>query len=173
MTANKPMRPLMEHLFVVRHGSYDKDGRLDHRGREQIVELSNVVKEILGKGRIQMLSSSADRARESAETLASELGVKNVETFDYLWSGKNSPWRRPYGDMNAIHLLVTQRRYLSETLFLVTHTEVSRDYPEYFTRQEFGRDARFDELFTGEAHYLNVSAMEWKTLPRGTLTCAI
>ena len=163
----------MEHFFLVRHGSYDKNRHLDHRGREQIAELSRVVREILGKGRIQILSSSADRARESAETLASEIGAAKIETFDYLWSGKDSPWRRPYGDMDAIHLLVTQRRYLSETLVLVTHTEVSMGYPEYFTRQEYGRDARFDELFTGEAHYLNVSAMEWKRLPDGTLTCVI
>jgi len=168
------MRPAMEHLFLVRHGSYDKDRRLDDRGRKQIVELSSMVREILGKDdRIQILSSPADRARESAETLASELGVTKVETFDYLWSGRDSPWRRPYGDMDAIHLLVTQRRYLSEALILVTHTEASMDYPEHLTRQEFGRDARFDELLTGEAHYLNVSAMEWKRLPEGTLTCVI
>ena len=174
MIAKKPPQSTMKHLFLARHGSYNTERRLNDKGRKQMAELGGVVREIIGEGGlIQILSSSADRASEGAETLASELGVTEVETFDYLWSGRDSSWRMPYGDMTAIHLLVTQRRYFSETLVLVTHSEVSSEYPEYFTKKEFGRAARFDELDTGEAYYLNVLAKEWKRLPDGTLTCAI
>jgi hypothetical protein len=71
----------------------------------------------------------------------------------------------PYGDLPAVHKLVSERRKHAKNLVLVTHLEISNEYPRYFTKKEFGISLRFDELPRGHAYFLDLSTRIWGALP--------
>jgi len=117
---------------------------------------------------VQILSSSSDRGRESAEILASVLEIEDIETFDYLWSGGDSPLK-PAGDIPKVHKLVSERREQATGIIIVTHSEITDNYPKHFTKQEFGKFLYFDKIPRGEAYSLDLKAKEWKLLPSGII----
>jgi len=156
---------------------------LTDESRQQMEELGGVIKGILGASMpVQIISSTQGRAKESAEALSSKLGSSKVEAFDYLWSGENTPWHPPwrpqgdsflisrelypelcnyFGDMPKIHELVSERRNEAEALVIVTHFEIASEYPEYFMKQEFGKDVDFKNIIRGEALCLNIPERKW------------
>jgi len=157
----------MKYLFVARHGQYLNDDRLSDTGKKQMKVLAESMKPILGDGNhTQILSSSAERAYESAEILAEELNVDVLQKFAFLWAGSDSEWKEnKYGDSEKIHELVTERRSISDALILVSHLEVTEDYPAFFNVIEYEDSEMWGGIPKGEAVYLDLAKREWTRLP--------
>lgn len=103
----------VSHLFVVRHGPA-KDGHLSEKGREEILQLSENI-ESLGKGILTtgnaiVAFSLADRARESALTLATSLGLETI-------------LKPSLGDENGMDY------YGQESRIVDDFTSIARSYP--------------------------------------------
>ena len=75
----------MKHLFIARHGDYSegKDGiyRLNNSGRLQMEILGKDIKRILNNGSAKIISSTAPRALDSSDVLASQLALLDLNKF--------------------------------------------------------------------------------------------
>ncbi|MBW3000096.1 histidine phosphatase family protein [Candidatus Woesearchaeota archaeon] len=158
---------MMKHLFVARHGDYGFDDRLTGHGRQQFENLSKVVKHILNGATAYIISSTAPRALDSAEILVVELGLpKEFEKTPYLWSATDAPLEEGYDDdLGKLMGLVNERRDKADSLIMVTHLEVVRDFPTYFFNAEFGGDEYLIEPHKGEAVHINLEARTHQLLP--------
>ncbi|MDR0860565.1 MAG: histidine phosphatase family protein [Candidatus Peribacteria bacterium] len=91
-------------IIIVRHGAYGSDDRLSEVGKEQIVALATKLKKafsskpqwfdesaILGETTL-LFSSTAPRAKDSAEVLQKELGLSSLSLDENLWSDKKHPF---------------------------------------------------------------------------------
>lgn len=136
----------MKKLIVVRHGDCDRrDDQLNDLGRDQISRLAGKLKPIIDGGTVLILSSTAARARESAEILAKSFGV-TFEEHQILLSGGG---RRE--DLLGALALVRARMDLADVLILVTHMEYADRFPEYFAKEVLGVSISFPEVERGEA----------------------
>lgn len=122
----------MRHLIVVRHGQYGYDERLNERGRTQICALAEKLKPFMDGSTVCILTSTADRARESAEILGSSFGI-GFEEHEILWSEECHP-----EDLPGTLELVRSRKDKADVLILVTHLEYAEDFPTYFALEELG-----------------------------------
>ncbi|MFH1212055.1 MAG: phosphoglycerate mutase family protein [Candidatus Woesearchaeota archaeon] len=118
----------MKHLFVARHGSYGKDGRINDAGREQMKALAAVIKGILVGSPAHIVSSTASRALDSAQVLAEELGLSGVEQELYIWGGGDAPkdsyyndrWRSESASERLIEIVYRERSG-ADTVIVVSH----------------------------------------------------
>lgn len=161
----------MKYLFVVRHGIYGSDNRLNARGKEQMRILGEAMKGKLNGSSIHLVSSTAPRALDSSEVLREVLGVGEVEEIPYLWSGGDCPRDvRTFNEYNPdssmkVMQLIQERRERVDGLIMVTHLEVTRHFPSYFVKQEFGKKEWLDELSKGQAVYFDLDKKESCVLP--------
>lgn len=122
----------MQRLIIVRHGDYG--GRsLTAFGREDIAKLGERLKSTINGGRILILTSTAIRARESAEILSQILGVE-IEENEILGSEDYME------DMEATLGLVRSKKEAADVLILVTHMEFVEEFPSLFGKEELGVD---------------------------------
>jgi len=64
-------------LVIIRHGAYGNDGCLNEFGKGQIKSLAEKLREHMSGDKVVLLSSTANRARQSAEIISSVLGVEH------------------------------------------------------------------------------------------------
>ncbi|MAG48020.1 hypothetical protein CL617_05420 [archaeon] len=78
----------MKHLFIIRHGSYDIDD-LTQFGVKQIEEIAEEMKTIVGDNSNghYLLTSTAPRAKQTAEIIAKEFDLKDFDRNEELWTG--------------------------------------------------------------------------------------
>lgn len=75
----------MKHLLLARHGDYDGGSkRLNERGREQAIRLSEAILECWGDVPLVLVTSTAPRAIDSAEAIAKRLGLSAFDEEPYL-----------------------------------------------------------------------------------------
>ncbi len=70
----------IQNLVIVRHGDYSADGSLNESGRQDIAKLTQQLenylsRKVLTSGEAIITYSLADRARQSAEIMASRVGL--------------------------------------------------------------------------------------------------
>lgn len=135
----------MKKLVVVRHGQYGHDDHLNEVGRYWIKHLAKTLGVHLNGGSVLLLTSPADRARESAEIIGAHFGVE-LEEHDVLWSEGIHPEDFP----SALKLVQSRQREV-DTLILVTHLEYVRGFPSYFARQELRVEIKCHPIEKGEA----------------------
>lgn len=133
----------MKRLIIVRHGSYGDNGRLNDRGRSQIESLTKKIQAMVGSDSIVILSSTADRAQESAEILSQMSG--EFENHTVLWSESS----RPPENQVVLDLVKTKRE--ADTVILVTHYEYVDTFPRFFGIRELNTDLNSRVIEKGEA----------------------
>lgn len=75
----------VEKLVVARHGDYGSDGHLSERGRAATEMLAGHIRTFMGEKYVQhgvtlVLSSESARARETADIIASLLGLTCISS---------------------------------------------------------------------------------------------
>lgn len=135
----------MKKLVLVRHGSYGGDDHLSSDGRRQIEALAKKLKTFVNGASIVILTSIADRARESAEILSSFFGVEH-EQHEILWSENSHP-----EDFNGTLELIRSNSNKGDILILVTHYEYVEYFPSYFAEKELGAALHPRLIGKGEA----------------------
>lgn len=138
----------MEKLLIIcRHGEYDRGTHhLNEYGKDQIIALASHLQPIIEDRTIRILSSTADRALESAEILRGAFKTITVERHELLWSESR---RRP--DYEGTKHLVEEAFLASDTVILVTHLEYTDGFTEYFIKQSVGKQLASFELRKGQA----------------------
>ncbi|MFC1594974.1 histidine phosphatase family protein [Patescibacteria group bacterium] len=120
----------MKKLIVVRHGQYSINDHLSDHGRSQMAILADNIKSLVNNESVLILSSTADRARESAEILGERL-VANIEEFKILCA--EDSYRE---NLQRVLELVLSRQDKANVLILVTHYGYVGDFPKYYGDEE-------------------------------------
>ena len=123
----------MKRLIIVRHGNCNEDGYLDDNGRRQMDYISRRLKsKFTDNPRVVILTSTADRAKESAEILGKIFEVE-IEPHEVLWSDRE---RRT--DLSNLLYLVRSKKDIADVIILVTHLEYTEEFPYHFGKNELG-----------------------------------
>lgn len=156
----------MSHLYALRHGDYVSDGRTDHGlselGWKQIMSQFDVIRKTIDGGSLYIVSSPAPRARMSAEILAKEFGVDDIDFESYLWSAEDGPEDSYYynTDKDRLVKIVEDRRSKADGLIVVSHHGAVGDLSKAFMK---GRGLKYVEHGTadkGDMHYVDVKCGE-------------
>ena len=84
-----------------------------------------------------MLSSSARRAKESAEILSAKLNL-TFELVDLLWSGPDDKVDGGDPDFRAVLDLISKHPNQAEVVVLITHFEYVENFPRFLGRNHLG-----------------------------------
>ncbi len=146
----------MKKLFVVRHGDYDDDNRLNEHGKKQIRELAKIVQADLNGYSVLILSSSAPRASDSAEAMDEVLKV-GFEENKVFWYD-SSHWSNP----DDAHKAIMEKKDDADVIIVITHLDFTEDIPGIFMN-ELGIDAHCCSVGKGQAWKID---LENRTMQR-------
>ena len=137
----------MKKLIVARHGWYGEGEHIDDRGKTQMKALACVIGPQITGARVKLLSSTATRARESAEYLG-DLLMLVPECHEILWADRG---RRE--DLPKALELVRQNMDDVDVLIIMSHPEYAENLPGYFQKCQLGMECGFwkGEVKRGEA----------------------
>ena len=161
----------MKHLFLVRHGEYDdeKDKRLNDEGKRQIKILSEAIENILESSSAYIVSSSAQRAIDSAEILAVRLGIPGkIEKAPYLWAGASGPSGNfSYDDTwDGVIRFIEERQAIADGLILISHCELFRDgYVYHFIHKKLGDKSGPMGIGKGKAVHIDLEGKTYQIIP--------
>jgi phosphohistidine phosphatase SixA len=117
----------MRKIFLVRHADYafGDDPGLSDLGKEQALNLANKIKANLNSdnGSVVIWTSSAKRAKETAQIIKQELSLAQITAEEKLWSDKRHPH-----DFNWLKNQLNS--FNGENLIIVSHLEYVREFPE-------------------------------------------
>ena len=159
----------MNHLFIVRHGDYGENDRINDFGRNQMRVLGVAIKQILNGSSIYLFSSSAPRALGSSRILAAQMVLSpEFEQVPYLWSGSDSPRDSYYYNpsLDKLMELVSERRNRADGLVMVTHLEVTDSFPSNFVEQEFNQVNGIGGISKGKAVHIDLENRTYQILPK-------
>lgn len=146
----------MKKLIAVRHGHYSGE-HLSDLGKEQMATITDLLRPILQDGPTVIMSSTATRAKESAEIIAAGLGIEFSE-HAVLWSDKNHP-----EDIPAVIKLIRSVDGKADNVVLVSHLEYCEDLPLDYGLEAFGKNLGYIQISKGEAWVIDC---ESKSLAR-------
>lgn len=146
-------------LVIIRHGDYDSRRQLDETGRRDIEGLSAKLKERLNGASVLILSSTADRAWQSAEITSRVFSVP-YEKHDVIWSQDSHP-----PNPKALLELIRSRENDAKVIMLMTHLEYSEDFPGYFAKNYLGgAQLPFHAISKGEALIIDCEGKSMEAL---------
>ena len=156
----------MGHLFIARHGDYNMDGRLSGRGYEQMKVLGRSIKSKIGGDAVKLISSTAQRALDSSQVLASELGLKEFSHLPYLWADTYAPEESYYWERNINKLIkiINTEKDNTDGLVMMTHTEIVEDLSDFLLNKKLGIKRDFS-IKPGCAFYLNLENGDYQIIP--------
>jgi len=158
----------MRHLFIARHGDYGfKD--LTEKGKHQTEILGKTIKELLNKDSSCIISSNATRALQSAEILASHLGLSEVEQIPDLWSGIGAPEEGYHGyheENKRLMRMINEKGEQTDGLIMVTHMELIEHFAPYFLREELKQERHFSKISEGQAVHFDKEKRKYQILPK-------
>ncbi len=124
----------MKSFTVARHGDYDECLNLSDGGKTQMRELARALKKVLGEeGSTLLLSSSAPRAIQSVQVLSDELGIREFETYDELWSDNSHREDAP----RAMGIILNKSDEF-DNVIVMTHLEYTTSLPLIFAKKNTG-----------------------------------
>lgn len=136
----------MRHLILVRHSYYDDvTHRINKPGRIAITGLVTKLQPVIKGQPVVVFSSPAIWVRDSAELLASILGV-SVEIQDILRSSDEHP-----ENLDGALELVKLHQHRAEVLVFVTHYEYANHFPYHFGMTELQTEFCHGEITKGTA----------------------
>ncbi len=148
----------MKKIILVRHGYYNRgDGSLDKIGQLQIRAIGESIKSKLNEGEsVQIMSSTARRAEQSAEILTEILGV-NFERQPRLWTGSDKP-RNITTSCEMVGDLIMDSK--ADILILVLHLEYSDWLPRFIQDHIISGGSKFPSKETekGQAWLIDCKA---------------
>lgn len=112
-------------IFLVRHADYDGNGPvLSDYGKQQSLELANKIKASLNgdTGTVTIWTSSANRAKETAQIIKQEMQLAEMIVEEKLWSDN----RHPY-DFDWLEEQLDE--FKGDNLIIVSHLEYVRQFP--------------------------------------------
>jgi len=112
-------------------------------------------------GPVRFVCSPLARAKHTAEVLALRLRPVEIGFHDALASGMGAD-RAHQADVAAIHEVVTSSFGGAESLVVVTHLEVCRDYPSYYVSAELGLSEQLPSLGRAEALVIDCEDGSWR-----------
>lgn len=129
---------MLKRLVVCRHGSYGSDGKLNPHGRGQMMVLAKKLELAMKGMSIRILSSTATRAKQSADVLGvTLLGLPNklpIEEHGTLFERDGHPT-----DFHGTLVLLRSLVPAVDVTILVTHVKHAREFPSYFAAHQLGR----------------------------------
>lgn len=168
---------IMQHLFVIRHANYSKDGLTDE-GIKSVQRLSHEIKQYVQNGDY-ILSSSAPRARWTAESLTAELSLSlQTEYLPLLWTGsdgqRESFYRSEKG-MKELDDKVQKAARAANSITLVGHLELTDWYPfQVLWERYHALPKGMPEFEKGWAFHLNLNAENYRIIgPNNSLVLPI
>lgn len=153
----------MKKLVVVRHGDYEDedndDEKLSSLGEKQIAQLAEKLESHLNGFSVVILSSTALRARQSAEILVDKFGAA-FEGLDLLWSGEGGKSFGTFMDFKKLLKMIEERKEQAEVYVLVTHYEYIEDFPMFFGKQRLGATLKSEVIPKGTAWLIDCEKKE-------------
>jgi len=144
-----------EKLFVLRHGSYNREA-LDDKGKNEIEYAANLMLDH-GLNNPTIISSEARRASESIFVIQDKaiekditFTTKNLFYYSGLW-GEST-----YQRLEALAIFANEHRR-SSNLLILTHIETVSLLPEWLLRKDFEIDYRGRGINNGEGAYIDLS----------------
>ncbi len=139
---------LLETLFIVRHGEYDRES-LSLHGIEQIELLSNKIASLVSGKNMAIFASPAKRAKESAEIISRNFQV-SFETQDFLYSGGGG--LREEQCKATVHLIEATK---AQVIILVTHFEYAEEFTPIITEHLLGTAFSTNVIPKGHAWHID------------------
>ena len=62
--------------------------------------------------------------------------------------------------------IINERKERADGLVMVTHLEVARDFPDYFSEKEFRQKVRTGEISKGQAVHFNLEQKTYNIIPK-------
>lgn len=115
----------LKNLVLVRHAAYDGGGpdpKLSSGGKEQSSDLAAAIRSLVGQEKVIIWSSSAARAKETAEIIKQEMSLAELIIEEKLWSDNAHPH-----DFNWLKQKLDE--FEGENLIIVSHLEYVRQFP--------------------------------------------
>lgn len=146
-------------LLLVRHGDYyNHNQRLNVNGVEQITSIASKLAQIVRDQRIQIISSTAKRASESADIIAKTLNC-NYEQNEIFWSED----KHPEDFVSALNIIKSYSD-TTDAIIIVTHFEYMAWFPRYFAREYLGKHIESYAIDKGSMWVLDWTNIENITL---------
>lgn len=165
----------MKHIFIARHAFYGDDDRIDSIGKRQAQTLSEAIKQITNGGSVHIISSTAPRALDTAEILASNLGVQKIEQMEYLWAADDAPKGTFEQDIDhgyaTLDSIIKKRENLADSLVMMTHLGILDTYPRHFLDVFLNLKMHIDpndpltRIPTGYALHADLEARTYNRIP--------
>lgn len=149
----------MEKLLIVRHGSCNRDSRLSETGRMEMAELAKFVQTFLNGNPVLILSSSAQRACDSAMVMGDILNV-GFEEIEELWCDEGHE-----GDIKKSYEIIKSRGNDASIVIIVTHISCAVSLANYFLK-DLGVKDRFAMVETGEGLQINLEECTVERIPK-------
>jgi phosphohistidine phosphatase SixA len=133
-------------LVIVRHGEYNPDtGSISGYGTDQIRKLSIKLQPLIKsvKGSTIILTSPADRARQSAAIIGQVLEITPKEE-KILWSDNQHEY-----DLCGLYKIISALQ--DEVIIIVTHLEYAEDFPRHFMKKKAGIISDIFQVEKGQA----------------------
>jgi phosphohistidine phosphatase SixA len=116
----------LKNLILVRHADYDQDDghdpKLSSTGVFQSRGLALAIKKVIGREKTTIWSSSAVRAKETAEIIQQEMNPAELIIEEKLWSDK-----KHRHDFDWLKQRLEE--FEGENLIIVSHLEYVRLFP--------------------------------------------
>jgi phosphohistidine phosphatase SixA len=142
---------MLKKLFIIRHGNYGPDERLNATGVSQMENLVPILKShITEHEKVIILSSSAPRAEDSAKVISKGMGIA-FEKHSEFWSDE-----KHHQDNRRAKLLLEQKtkERMADTIILITHCEYAKELAWYIAlSMQF--NAKRKDVDEGGMVYLN------------------
>ncbi len=148
---------MLEKLIIVRHGDYHGDSGLTFGGQQQIVGLAKVLADHVGSSTIALLSSTAPRAKETSEILASHFGGIQFDSHMCLYSGGR---RLVEENAEKALQLIDDKGATHTVVILSTHLEFIDFFPTFWGRKRGFEIPESRETPKGTARVINVQTGE-------------
>jgi phosphohistidine phosphatase SixA len=153
----------MDYLIIARHGSYDPDkGSLNRFGQKDIGFLAEKINQLNLGGLIHIISSSAPRAKESAEIVKQSLestpnlyNITPIQFEDLLWSSPDRPITNGYFNLNQLPEIVCLIESSdAETVIVMTHDPLASALPNLYMKN-MGKEEIYS-IDKAEAVYIDI-----------------
>ncbi len=150
----------MRKLILIRHGNYDSNRHLNPEGRQQIFEVIKKLKIFIRDKSLIVLTSTADRAIESAQIITSFFDCELL-TFDLLHiEDDNCSGLDVQEIINLIHLYDQEK----EIIILVTHHPCLREFCQHFSTLELNTSLTTKTPGFGEVMIIDCVKKEARTI---------
>lgn len=148
----------MRHIYVIRHGSYDRrTGNLTEQGITQ----ANKLAQIIQAENPQITSSPAKRAQQTAELLAQKLKC-HIDTHEALGE-QNMPVE---DRVEAISQIVKNAK---PELMLITHAGIVADYGTHLLKELGARKTQtLETVMPGEGLHYDIPRRKYLLIPSDT-----